>query len=80
VLLPEDFLWSFNVSSQIFVAEERGSGLGASIRASATGWPSPLGTEKEDNSFASRGLVVIFFYFRVFPARKGCTVLSLFLI
>ena len=55
MLLPEDFLWSFNVSSQIFVAEERGSGLGSSIRASATGWPSPLGTEKEDEQFPQQG-------------------------
>ena len=39
-----------------------------------------LERRRKTNSFASRGLVVIFFSFRVFPARKGCTVLSLFLI
>ena len=68
----------FEVRSALWVKEEVGLEL-RFVHQQPDG-RRRLDWRRKTNSIVSRDLVVISISFRAFPARKGCTVLPLFLI
>ena len=71
-------LSKFGVRSSLWGEVE--GGLGLRFEFQRPDGHRQLVWRRKMNSIVSRGLVVIFISFRVFPARKYCTVLSLLLI